>query len=207
MPGGPARRSGGVRRAAGRAGGRGGGGAGRACADSTGSAGSSAMRRRATCGPMPATAGWRPGRGRRGSTGPNCRSRASCVACRAATAGRARRDGFMAAALAEPCRAAAVPGVEPGPDPHGAARCSWPLTPARTASAAGGRRGLICWTASWPQRGEPYRAAMSSPLTGERACSRLSPHLALGHAVGARGGAGHWPRGRRSARADAGAGR
>ena len=29
-------------------------------------------------------------------------------------------------------------------------------------------------------RGEPYRAAMSSPLTGERACSRLSAHLALG---------------------------
>jgi deoxyribodipyrimidine photo-lyase len=30
------------------------------------------------------------------------------------------------------------------------------------------------------QRGETYRGAMSSPLTGERACSRLSPHLAWG---------------------------
>jgi deoxyribodipyrimidine photo-lyase len=29
-------------------------------------------------------------------------------------------------------------------------------------------------------RGAPYRAAMSSPVTGERACSRLSAHLALG---------------------------
>jgi len=29
-------------------------------------------------------------------------------------------------------------------------------------------------------RGEPYRTAMSSPLTAERACSRLSPHLAFG---------------------------
>ena len=29
-------------------------------------------------------------------------------------------------------------------------------------------------------RGQKYRAQMSSPLTGERACSRLSPHLAFG---------------------------
>ncbi|MDD7970093.1 FAD-binding domain-containing protein [Roseinatronobacter alkalisoli] len=29
-------------------------------------------------------------------------------------------------------------------------------------------------------RGQGYRAQMSSPLTAERACSRLSPHLALG---------------------------
>ena len=29
-------------------------------------------------------------------------------------------------------------------------------------------------------RGEPYRYAMSSPLAGEHACSRLSPHLAFG---------------------------
>ena len=29
-------------------------------------------------------------------------------------------------------------------------------------------------------RGEPYRRAMSSPLEGEEACSRLSPHLAWG---------------------------
>ncbi|MEL6621445.1 MAG: FAD-binding domain-containing protein [Pseudomonadota bacterium] len=30
------------------------------------------------------------------------------------------------------------------------------------------------------ERGEPYRAAMSSPVSGERACSRLSPYLAWG---------------------------
>ncbi|MEQ8822900.1 MAG: deoxyribodipyrimidine photo-lyase [Filomicrobium sp.] len=30
------------------------------------------------------------------------------------------------------------------------------------------------------ERGEPYRAAMSSPIAGEQACSRLSPYLAWG---------------------------
>ncbi|MEL6297111.1 MAG: deoxyribodipyrimidine photo-lyase [Pseudomonadota bacterium] len=30
------------------------------------------------------------------------------------------------------------------------------------------------------ERGETYRAAMSSPVTGEHACSRMSPHLAWG---------------------------
>ncbi len=30
------------------------------------------------------------------------------------------------------------------------------------------------------ERGQDYRRAMSSPLSGEHACSRLSPHLALG---------------------------
>lgn len=44
----------------------------------------------------------------------------------------------------------------------------------------GGRaRGLDWWKAS-SRRGEPYRVAMSSPLSAERACSRLSPHFAVG---------------------------
>jgi deoxyribodipyrimidine photo-lyase len=30
------------------------------------------------------------------------------------------------------------------------------------------------------ERGQPYRSAMSSPLAGEWACSRVSPHLAMG---------------------------
>jgi deoxyribodipyrimidine photo-lyase len=46
---------------------------------------------------------------------------------------------------------------------------------------AGGRaRGLAALDSFLTSRGQPYRAAMSSPLTAERACSRLSPHLALG---------------------------
>ncbi|WP_209001547.1 FAD-binding domain-containing protein [Stappia indica] len=45
----------------------------------------------------------------------------------------------------------------------------------------GGRpAGLACLDSFLHRRGEPYRAAMSSPLLGFDACSRLSPHLAWG---------------------------
>jgi deoxyribodipyrimidine photo-lyase len=45
----------------------------------------------------------------------------------------------------------------------------------------GGREaGLDLLYSFLHQRGEPYRRAMSSPLTGAAACSRLSPHLAWG---------------------------
>ena len=138
------------------------------------------MRRPATSGPMRATGGWRPGRGRRGSTGPNCRSRAWCGACRAATAGPRGATASWPRRCCRPAALAAVPGVEPGLDPHRAARCGWPPTPARTASPAGATGGWTLLDSFLTARGEPYRAAMSSPLTGERACSRLSPHLALG---------------------------
>ncbi len=45
----------------------------------------------------------------------------------------------------------------------------------------GGRKaGLALLGSFLTRRGETYRKAMSSPLTGAVACSRLSPHLALG---------------------------
>jgi deoxyribodipyrimidine photo-lyase len=45
----------------------------------------------------------------------------------------------------------------------------------------GGRsEGLVCLESFLTERGQDYRRAMSSPLTGESACSRLSPHLAWG---------------------------
>lgn len=45
----------------------------------------------------------------------------------------------------------------------------------------GGRQaGLHCLDSFLTERGREYRKAMSSPLSGETACSRLSPHLALG---------------------------
>ena len=45
----------------------------------------------------------------------------------------------------------------------------------------GGRRaGLALLGSFLASRGENYRKAMSSPVTGAAACSRLSPHLALG---------------------------
>ncbi|HMO07269.1 MAG TPA: FAD-binding domain-containing protein, partial [Paracoccaceae bacterium] len=40
--------------------------------------------------------------------------------------------------------------------------------------------GLALMDSFLASRGQTYRPAMSSPVTGERACSRLSPHLALG---------------------------
>jgi len=46
---------------------------------------------------------------------------------------------------------------------------------------AGGRAaGLACLGSFLTEGGRDYRRAMSSPLAGETACSRLSPHLALG---------------------------
>jgi deoxyribodipyrimidine photo-lyase len=45
----------------------------------------------------------------------------------------------------------------------------------------GGRRAaLACRDSFLHTRGETYRRAMSSPLAGAQACSRLSPHLAWG---------------------------
>lgn len=45
----------------------------------------------------------------------------------------------------------------------------------------GGRtEGLSLLDSFLQKRGEPYRRAMSSPVEGETACSRLSPHLAWG---------------------------
>ena len=46
---------------------------------------------------------------------------------------------------------------------------------------AGGRRAAQATLHSFLQaRGQTYRRAMSSPLEGARACSRISPHLAFG---------------------------
>jgi deoxyribodipyrimidine photo-lyase len=46
---------------------------------------------------------------------------------------------------------------------------------------AGGREAALTLLGSFlTERGRTYRKAMSSPVAGETACSRLSPHLALG---------------------------
>jgi deoxyribodipyrimidine photo-lyase len=91
----------------------------------------------------------------------------------------ARRDAFVAAAPADPGPLSAVPGVEPGLIPSARALG---LAPDRCPHRqAGGRaRGRDLLAGFLAQRGQGYRAAMSSPLGAERACSRLSPHLALG---------------------------
>ncbi|NGQ91323.1 deoxyribodipyrimidine photolyase [Rhodobacter sp. HX-7-19] len=91
-----------------------------------------------------------------------------------------RRDAFASAAqIPAPPALRPVPGVEPGAIPSARAlRLADDPCPHRQQ---GGRAaGMALLDSFLSHRGEPYRAAMSSPLTGERACSRLSAHLALG---------------------------
>jgi deoxyribodipyrimidine photo-lyase len=93
---------------------------------------------------------------------------------------QARRDGFMAVpALPLPQGLRGVEGVEPGPIPQARAlRLAEDRCPHRQR---GGREdGLRLLDSFLTARGETYRAAMASPVTAERACSRLSPHLAFG---------------------------
>ncbi|MCT8159714.1 FAD-binding domain-containing protein [Pseudoruegeria sp. SHC-113] len=72
------------------------------------------------------------------------------------------------AALSDPLTAGNAPQDLAAPDP----------CPARQR---GGRaEGLSCLGGFLSERGQHYRKAMSSPLEGEAACSRLSPHLAFG---------------------------
>jgi deoxyribodipyrimidine photo-lyase len=91
----------------------------------------------------------------------------------------ARRDGFMALPQTHPQGLTPVPGAEPGPIPTARA-LKLADDPCPHRQLGGRARGLDLLDSFLTRRGEPYRAAMSSPLTGERACSRLSPHLAWG---------------------------
>ncbi|MDE3078888.1 MAG: deoxyribodipyrimidine photo-lyase [Paracoccaceae bacterium] len=91
-----------------------------------------------------------------------------------------RRDAFLALGpQPAPADLTPVPGVEPGAIPTARAlRLTEDRCPHRQL---GGRaRGLELVDSFLTLRGRPYRAAMSSPVSGERACSRLSPHLAWG---------------------------
>ena len=94
-----------------------------------------------------------------------------------------QRDAFTAADLVERSTLRAVAGLEPGPIPTARALR---LAPDRCPHAQPGGRsqGLILLDTFLTRRGETYRAAMSSPVSAERACSRLSPFLALGAVSG-----------------------
>ncbi|MCG6121928.1 MAG: deoxyribodipyrimidine photo-lyase [Microvirga sp.] len=92
----------------------------------------------------------------------------------------AQRDGFAAARRADaPQGLAGVSGLDPGAIPDAAALGLAPdVCPRRQR---GGREAALRLLDGFlTRRGENYRAAMSSPVSGERACSRLSPHLAFG---------------------------
>lgn len=91
-----------------------------------------------------------------------------------------QRDAFMRdAVLPLPPTLSGVEGVEAGFIPTARAlRLAEDRCPHRQR---GGRdEGARLLDSFLTLRGEPYRSAMSSPLTGERACSRLSPHFAFG---------------------------
>lgn len=91
-----------------------------------------------------------------------------------------QRDAFVTAPLLPaPAALKPVAGVEPGLLPTARAlrlaedRCAHRQT--------GGRgQGESLLHSFLTARGEPYRRALSAPLTAERACSRLSAHLAYG---------------------------
>ncbi|AWB48310.1 deoxyribodipyrimidine photolyase [Gemmobacter aquarius] len=91
-----------------------------------------------------------------------------------------RRDAVLREAVIDaPPALRAIAGVEPGAIPPARA-LRLADDPCAHRQAGGRAQGLLMLDTFLGQRGETYRAAMSSPLTGERACSRLSPHLALG---------------------------
>lgn len=92
---------------------------------------------------------------------------------------RVAQDGVMTAPPLPVPALTAVAGVEPGQIPSARAlRMAEDRCPHRQR---GGRDEALRLLDSFlTLRGEPYRSAMSAPLAAERACSRLSPHLALG---------------------------
>ena len=90
-----------------------------------------------------------------------------------------QRDSFVQAPQSVTPALQAVAGVEPGMIPTARAlrlaedRCPH-LQPGGRLHATGLLDTFLT------RRGETYRRSMSSPLSGERACARLSPYLALG---------------------------
>ena len=95
---------------------------------------------------------------------------------------QAKRNAFMRRASADPQPALAPvvpdpPGLERLPDARALRLTPDPCPHRQNGSKASAQRALDSFLSV---RGERYRVAMSSPLTAERACSRLSPYIALG---------------------------
>lgn len=69
--------------------------------------------------------------------------------------------------------------LEPGAIPD-ARDLALPFDPCPGRQPGGRGAGLSAYASFLTERGQTYRRAMSSPLEGAQACSRLSPHLAWG---------------------------
>ncbi len=92
----------------------------------------------------------------------------------------ARRDAFMGAAALPPPRALlGLGGIDIGVIPVAKDMGISP-DPCPQRQIGGRKHGLALLDSFLTERGETYRTAMSSPVSGESACSRLSPHLAYG---------------------------
>jgi deoxyribodipyrimidine photo-lyase len=91
----------------------------------------------------------------------------------------ARRDAFVAAPVLPVPRMTGVNDVDPGYLPD-AASLRLPPDPCLDRQSGGRGQGTLLLQSFLETRGQTYRAAMSSPVTGATACSRLSPHLAWG---------------------------
>jgi deoxyribodipyrimidine photo-lyase len=90
----------------------------------------------------------------------------------------ARRDALMAAPCL-PVPPLSGPAEDPGPIPS-AADLGLAPDPCPGRQPGGRDAGLALLGSFLDGRAATYRAAMSSPLAGASACSRLSPHLAWG---------------------------
>lgn len=90
------------------------------------------------------------------------------------------RDAFVASDLIPtPAGLCAVQGIEAGPIPSASAlRLGIDACPHR--QNAGRAAGLAVMDSFFATRGGGYAGGISSPLLAERACARISPHLALG---------------------------
>jgi deoxyribodipyrimidine photo-lyase len=94
--------------------------------------------------------------------------------------GWARRwDQFMAEAPAPAPALQPLGAIDPGPIPT-AGELGLAADPCPERQPGGRAAGLETLETFLHRRGEPYRRAMSSPVTGFAHCSRLSPHLAWG---------------------------
>ena len=92
----------------------------------------------------------------------------------------AQRDAFMRRDVVPAPKAIATPpGIDPGRIPT-AADLGLVADGIRERQPGGRTAALGLLDSFLTDRGRSYRAAMSSPVEGETACSRLSPHFALG---------------------------